>query len=250
MTLQCVILAGGRGTRMRPLTETIPKALVPVLGLPFAAWQLRHLAGQGVNRIVYSIGYRGEMLRDYLGDGSLFGVQVTWVDEGPRLRGTGGALRLALELGALDDAFFVLYGDSYLPIDMSEVERAWRESGAPAMMTVMRNQGRWDTSNVVFAGGRVIVYDKSRPQELRSEMRWIDCGLSVLTAPVIAEGTEPGASVDLAEVLGDLSGSGALAGFPVAGRFYEAGSPNGLRDLEAYLSDRRKLRASPWSEKS
>ena len=244
MTLQCVILAGGRGTRMRPLTETIPKALVPVLGVPFTAWQLRHLAGQGVDRVVYSIGYRGEMLRDYVADGSLFGVQVTWVDEGPRLRGTGGALRLALEQGALDDAFFVLYGDSYLPINMSEVERAWRESGAPAMMTVMRNEGRWDTSNVVFAGGRVIVYDKSRPEELRSEMRWIDCGLSILTARVIAEGTEPGASGDLAEVFGHLSRSGALAGYPMAGRFYEAGSPSGLQDLEAYLSTRPTLASS------
>ena len=111
MTLQCVILAGGLGTRMRPLTDTIPKALVPVLGVPFVDWQLAHLAAQGIDRVVLSVGYRGEMLREHLGDGYRFGVQVTWVDEGCELRGTGGALRLALDEGLLEDDFFVLYGE-------------------------------------------------------------------------------------------------------------------------------------------
>src|SRR2546423_10740605 len=139
MNLQCVILAGGLGTRMRPETGTIPKALVSVHGAPFADWQLRHLAAQGVERVVYSIGYRGDMLRDHVGDGSGFGLQVTWVDEGSDLRGTGGALRLALDGGALDDAFFVLYGDSYLPVSMARVADAWRFGGVPALMTGMRH---------------------------------------------------------------------------------------------------------------
>src|SRR5919197_6751225 len=99
MSLQCVILAGGLGTRMRPATEAIPKALVPVLGSPFADWQLRLLASRGVERVVYSVGYRGDMLRDHVGDGSCFGLQVAWVDEGDDLRGTGGALRLAPDSG-------------------------------------------------------------------------------------------------------------------------------------------------------
>src|SRR5215831_6400470 len=118
MSLQCVILAGGLGTRMRPLTDRIPKALVPVLGKPFADWQLRHLRAQGVERVVYSIAYRGEMLREFVGDGSRYGLSVTWVDEGKHLLGTGGALRRALDSGTLDHAFFVLYGDSYLPTDL------------------------------------------------------------------------------------------------------------------------------------
>src|SRR5207247_2476011 len=167
MTLQVVILAGGLGTRMRPFTDAMPKALVPVLGAPFADWQLHRLAAQGVDRVVYSVGYRGEMLRDHVGDGSRYGLRVTWVDEGSELRGTGGALRLALDRGALDDAFFVLYGDSYLPVCMSEVERAWGGSGARGLMAVMRNEGRWDASNVGFADGRVTVYDKSRHRCLR-----------------------------------------------------------------------------------
>ena len=234
--LPCVILAGGLGTRMRPLTERMPKALVPVLGVPFADWQLRHLAREGVERVVYSVGYRGQMVRDFVGDGSRFGLQVTWVDEGSRLRGTGGALRLALDQGALEEAFFVLYGDSYLPVSMREVDRAWRVSEAPALMTVMRNDGRWDTSNAVFDGSRVVLYDKARPEEWRTRMRWIDYGLSVLTRPVIAEGVDAGARADLADLLHDLSVTGRLAGLEVSERFYEAGSTSGLRDLEAYLS--------------
>ena len=218
MTLQCVILAGGLGTRMRPLTDTIPKALVPVLGVPFVDWQLAHLAAQGIDRVVLSVGYRGEMLREHLGDGYRFGVHVTWVDEGCELRGTGGALRLALDEGLLEDDFFVLYGDSYLPIEMAGVERAWRHCDGRALMTVLRNDGGW---------------------EHRREMRWIDYGLSILTSQVIADRIEPGRPADLADLLRDLSVERTLAGLEVAERFYEAGSPHGLADLESYLRQHR-----------
>lgn len=253
MPLQCVVLAGGLGTRMRPLTETIPKALVPVLGIPFVDWQLELLASQGIERVVMSVGYRGDLLRGHLGDGSRFGLRLTWIDEGCDLRGTGGALRLALDAGALEDDFFVLYGDSYLPIAMAGVERAWRRCRGRALMTVMRNEGRWDASNVVLRDERVVLYDKDRPASRRREMRWIDYGLSILTADVIAGRTESGKAADLADILRELSVEGTLAGFEVAERFYEAGSPDGLADLEAYLSEHRipaprgaASDASPW----
>lgn len=236
MALQCLILAGGLGTRMRPMTETIPKALVPVRGVPFVDWQLRRLAGQGVRQVVFSIGYRGELLREHVGDGSRFGLDLIWVDEGSQLRGTGGAVRLALDQGALDQAFFVLYGDSYLPVSMPEVERAWRQSGLPGLMTVIRNENAWDLSNAVFAGGRVTLYDKGRPENLRGRLRWIDYGLSILTRSVVAEGIGPGRPADLADLFHDLSLAGRLAGLEVDERFYEAGSPGGVRDLEAYLA--------------
>jgi NDP-sugar pyrophosphorylase family protein len=234
-SLQVVLLAGGLGTRMRPMTETVPKALIPVAGKPFADWQLGYLAAQGVKRVTYCIGYRGDMLRDHVGDGARFGLDVSWVDEGSQLRGTGGALRLALDQGALDDAFFVLWGDAYLPIEVASVEDAWRRSGLPALMTVLRNEGRWDSSNVIYADGRVALYDKSRPEDRRSEMHWIDYGLSVLTREVVNERIESGAVADLANVMRDLSRAGLLAGFEVTQRFYEVGSPEGVRDLEAHL---------------
>jgi NDP-sugar pyrophosphorylase family protein len=239
VTLQCVVLAGGLGTRMRPATDAIPKALIPVLGRPFADWQLEHLAAQGIERVTYSVGYRGDMLRAHVGDGSRFGLKVSWVDEGERLRGTGGAIRLALDEGALEEAFFVLYGDSYLPVSTREVEAAWRKSKQPALMTVLRNEGRWDSSNAIYKDGRVVLYDKSRPRDRQPEMHWIDYGLSVLTRDVISSRVESGAAADLADVMRGLSIEGLVAGLEVHQRFYEAGSPSGLRDLEAYLSAAR-----------
>jgi N-acetyl-alpha-D-muramate 1-phosphate uridylyltransferase len=243
--LPCVILAGGLGTRMRPLTDTIPKALLPVLGEPFASWQLRRLADQGVERVVYSIGHRGEMVRDHVGDGARWGMTVRYVDEGDRLRGTGGALRLALDEGALEEAFLLLYGDSYLPVELEAVERAWRSSGCPVLMTVLRNEDRWGRSNAILRDGRVVLYDKSRPAEHAADMRWIDYGLSVLSRRVVESRIPREEVVDLAGVMRDLSLGGALAGLEVEQRFYEVGSPQGLRDLEAHLAGRRLRAPSP-----
>jgi NDP-sugar pyrophosphorylase family protein len=234
--LQCVILAGGTGTRMRPATEEMPKALLPVLGKPFADWQLGLLAEQGVQRILYSVGYRGEMIREHIGEGSRFGLEVGYVDEGEHLRGTGGALRLALDLGKLDEAFFVLYGDSYLPVDLGGIESAWEQTELPALMTVFRNDDQWDRSNAIYSGGRVILFDKSRPADRVEDMHWIDYGLSVLTQEPIADYCPPEGVNDLADAMRDLSREGKLAGYEVSERFYEAGSPEGIRDLEQYLS--------------
>ena len=234
------MLAGGLGTRMRPATEAIPKALIPVLGRPFADWQLEHLAAQGIERVTYCVGYRGDMVRDHVGDGQRFGLEINWVDEGEHLRGTGGALRLALDEGALEDVFFVLYGDSYLPVKMSQVEEAWRESKQPALMTVLRNEGRWDSSNAIYENGRVTLYDKNRPNDKQPEMLWIDYGLSVLTRDVIATKIESKVVADLADMLKDLSIEGRLGGLEVNQRFYEAGSPSGVNDLEDYLKGIRR----------
>jgi NDP-sugar pyrophosphorylase family protein len=221
---------------MRPLTESIPKALVPVLGRPFVDWQLELLTDQGVDRVTYCVGYRSAPLRAHVGDGSRYGVSVTWVDEGEQLRGTAGALRLAYEEDALDDAFFVLYGDSYLPLDMRAVEAAWRKSGLPALMTVLRNDDRWDASNTIYADETVVLYDKSRPEQQRTAMRWIDYGLSVVTDDLVATMIPTATKADIAELMRDLSVAGSLAGFEVHERFFEVGSPAGLRDLEDHLS--------------
>jgi NDP-sugar pyrophosphorylase family protein len=234
--LQCVILAGGMGTRLRPQTEEMPKALLPVAGRPFADWQLRHLAAQGVERVLYSVGYRGEMIRDHVGDGGRWGLRITYVDEGEHLRGTAGALRLAHDLGELEPAFFVLYGDSYLPADMGEVEGAWEAAELPALMTVFRNDDRWDASNAILRDGRVVLYDKARPADRVSEMHWIDYGLSILRRELVAQRVKPGEVADLAPLLRGLSLDGELAGLEVGERFYEAGSAEGLRDFEAYLA--------------
>ena len=208
---------------------------MPVLGRPFVDWQLRLIAANGIDRLTLCIGYSGNALQSYVGDGSRYGMMIRWVSEGDDLLGTGGAIRLAHEQGALDDVFFVLYGDSYLPIDMHRVAGAWETSELPALMTVLRNDGQWDRSNVVYANGRVLLYDKGRSEAQPHDMHWIDYGLSVLTREAVVESIPRGAVVDLADVLKSLSLAGRLAGLEISDRFYEAGSPQGLKDLENYL---------------
>lgn len=234
--MQCLILAGGLGTRMRPATERIPKAMIEVVGHPFAHHQLTLLARQGVRRVVYCIGYLGGLLRDYVGDGARYGLAVDYVDEGEHLLGTAGAIRLAVDQGVMDQGFLVLYGDSYLPIDIAPVWAA-SEQGLRPLMTILRNEGQWDRSNVRFDDGQPLLYDKRVADPAANGMRYIDYGLSVLTREVILARVPAATVIDLAEVFHALSLEGGLAGYEVTQRFYECGSPQGARDLEDYLSE-------------
>jgi NDP-sugar pyrophosphorylase family protein len=235
--MQCVILAGGLGTRMRPLTEAVPKALLPVLGRPFIDHQLGWLATHGVTEVVLSVAHLGEQIEAHVGGGERFGVRVRYVNEGSVLRGTAGALRLASDQGVLADEFLLTYGDSYLPVDFAAVARAFRDSGKPALMTVFENAGQWDTSNVIFdpEARMVVLYDKQRTLRPASDYRHIDYGLSALRRSVIEAEVPSGVRHDLADVFRPLSQHGELAGLEVHERFYEIGSPAGLADLEAFL---------------
>jgi NDP-sugar pyrophosphorylase family protein len=214
------------------MTDAIPKTLIPVGGVPFASHQLDWLAREGVDRVVYCVGYRGDLVRDYVGSGARWGLSVEFVDEGDRLRGTAGALRLALDEGALDDRFVVLYGDSYLPIALKPVWSAFEDSSLPALMTVLRNEGRWDRSNARVEDGLVTTYDKS---EADPRMEWIDYGLSALERSIVEERVPSGVESDLADLLRQLSEDRLLAAFEVGERFFEIGSPTGLSDLEQHL---------------
>ncbi len=233
--MQSVILAGGLGTRLQPITHEIPKALVPIRGKPFADYQLAWLARQGIDEVIYCIGHKGRQIVDHVGDGSTWGLRVRYVDEGKDLKGTGGALRLALETTSLDDAFFVLYGDSFLPIDYPPVCAQHARAGKPALMTVLRNENRWDRSNVVYAPPLGALYDKKCDEATRATMTHIDYGLQVISRRLVAERIAAGAVVDLADVLHRLSRQGALAGYEVTQRFYEVGSMSGIDDFGRYV---------------
>ncbi len=228
--LPVAILAGGLATRLRPITEKIPKSLVDVAGEPFLAHQLRLLHSHGIRHAVLCVGHLGEMIERDFGDGAAFGIELKYSFDGPVLLGTGGALRLALPM--LGDAFFVLYGDSYLPVDYAAVGEAWEESGKDALMTVFQNEGAWDTSNVEFSDGRLLRYDK---HDRTPAMRHIDYGLSIFKASVLADRTN-GEKFDLSEVQRDLVAQGRMAGYEVRQRFYEVGSHDGLDELSALLS--------------
>lgn len=229
MSLAVAILAGGLATRLLPVTERIPKALVEVNGRPFAEYQIELLRQNGISDVLFLVGHLGEMIRDRLGNGSRLGVSIRYAFDGPRPLGTGGALRAALSL--LGDPFFVLYGDSYLTCDFAAVERSFLASGKLGLMTVCRNDNRWDRSNVLFSDGRIVSYNKD-PHP--GDMRHIDYGLGVLRSAALS-GYRSDGTFDLASVYQRLLARGELAALEVPGRFYEIGSHEGLADLREYL---------------
>lgn len=228
-----VILAGGLATRLRPLTETIPKSLLEINGEPFIAHQLRLLRGNGINEVVLCIGFLGEQIREVVGDGSQFGVHVQYSYDGRIPLGTGGAIRNAFLL--LPDRFFVLYGDSYLMGNYRTVQEAFRACGKAGLMTVFANQGRWDTSNVEFVDGQIRAYDKVHRT---ARMQHIDYGLGVFQRDVFADYPAE-QRFDLSTVYQDLLRSGELAALEVGERFYEIGSLEGIRELSHFLQRQR-----------
>ncbi len=230
MSLPVAILAGGLAARLRPLTERIPKSLVEVAGKPFAVHQLELLRRHGLTDVVFCVGYLGEQVQAALGDGHRWGMNLQYVFDGPTLLGTGGALRRALPW--LGEAFFVMYGDSYLDCDYAAAEGAFRASGKLGLMTVFHNANRWDRSNVLFVEGQILRYDKRYPTP---DMQHIDYGVGAFRAQAFDAYPE-GQPLDLATVYQHLLAQGQLAGFEVAQRFYEIGSPAGLEETRRYLS--------------
>ena len=225
----CAILCGGLATRLRPVTETIPKALIPIQGQPFIHHQLTLLRSRGVSDVVLCAGYLGEMIRGVAGDGSNYGLRVSYSFDGPTLLGTGGAIRRALP--ALGEKFFVLYGDSYLECDYRAIADSFLRSDKQGLMTIFRNQGEYDTSNVEVKDGMIVRYDK---RERTPSMRHIDYGLGLFQRSVFA-GSHPDQVEDLAQVYQRLLKVGELASFEVPERFYEIGSLAGIQDLEMHL---------------
>jgi N-acetyl-alpha-D-muramate 1-phosphate uridylyltransferase len=237
--LPVAILAGGLATRLRPLTERLPKSLLPVAGRPFIFHQLELLSRQGVERVVLCVGHLAGQIQSALEAGASSRLKISYSFDGAEPLGTGGALKQALPL--LGAEFFVLNGDSYLPCSLAAIQSAYRGAQRPALMTVLRNGNRWDTSNVRFENGELLAYDKHAP---RPDMQHIDFGLSVVSRAVFA-GYADSAVIDLADIFRQLTLRGQLAAFEVTERFYEIGSPQGLRDAEEFLARRPHAGTSP-----
>ncbi len=225
-----VILAGGLATRLGPLTRTVPKCLIEVAGEPFVFHQLRRLREQGIHDVVLCLGHLGELVVDLLGDGSQFGLNVSYSFDGPRLLGTAGGIKCALP--KLSETFFVLYGDSYLDCNYADVQETYRTSGKLGLMTVFANEARWDASNVEYANGQILSYDKV---QRTGAMRYIDYGLGVLHRRAF-DNVPDGAPYDLALVYQDLLRTGQLAAFEATNRFYEIGSHEGLEETRQHLA--------------
>ena len=227
-----IVLSGGLATRMQPYTEKIPKAMIDVAGKPFIHWQLLMLKKQRVKEVILCIGYLGEMIESYVGNGSEYGVKVTYSYDGDKLLGTGGAIKKIED--DLPDVFFVLYGDSYLEITYSPLVTAFSSSGKKGLMTVYENEDLFDASNVIYRDGELIEYRKHNKVK---EMRHIDYGLGILRKETFSDFPADEA-FDLANVYEKLAVEKQLLGFEVFDRFYEIGSPEGLRELREKLGVR------------
>ncbi|MEJ2366580.1 MAG: nucleotidyltransferase family protein [Deltaproteobacteria bacterium] len=233
--MQTVILSGGLATRLRPLTETLPKAMIPVAGRPFIDHQLQLLNRNGIKDVVLCLGYLGEQIEAFVGDGSAWKVRVRYTWEKEQLLGTGGALKLAEPL--LDEEFFLTYGDSYLPIDYVEVAEAFSRVSNLGMMVVYKNEDRFERSNVVLDGDLVCNYDK---QERTPDMVYIDYGLTALkkeAVKLIPSGTVSA----LDSLIRSLVEAKQLAAYITTTRFFEIGSWQGIRDLEKFLTTKTRV---------
>ena len=228
--LPVVILAGGLATRMMPITEKIPKSLIEVAGKPFIIHQLEYLKAQGVGKIVICLGHFGEMIQALVGDGSRFGLNIEYSFDGALLLGTGGAIKKSLHL--LPKDFFVVYGDSFLPINYKNIEDAYFSTKRDSFLVVIKNNNLWDKSNVDFEFGKIVEYNKKNP---RIGMQYIDYGLSILNQSVFNDYSYSDL-FSLAEVYNKLSMANKLDGYEVRERFYEIGSKEGLEETRTYLS--------------
>lgn len=226
--MQAVILAGGLGTRLLPVTRRIPKAMVSVHGRPFLEYEVGLLRSQGVAELVVCLGHLGKMIRDHFGDGRGFGVAIKYSEDGPGLLGPAGALKRAEAL--LEDAFFVTYGDVYLRAPYSTMMRRLADSNALALMAVYRNDNRLGRSDLRIERGRVVRYDKKGG----AGMKWINYGVTAMKKRAL-DAIPAGRAVGEEEFYGTLIKRGDLLAFPVTRRFYEIGTPESLDEFSSFM---------------
>jgi MurNAc alpha-1-phosphate uridylyltransferase len=227
--LTVAVLAGGFGTRLKPLTDAIPKSMIQIHGRPFVHWQMQMMSEQGINDVVFCLGNKSAMISDFIGDGSQYAIRVRYSFDGEQQLGTGGALKKSLPL--LGDRFMVVYGDSYPPVRLQSVEDAFHQAKKPALMTVFLNEGRFDSSNADFSEGMVKKYVKG---ENAKDLRYVDYGIGCYESTIFAS-LESQAPLDLGQICSKLAAKGDLAGYEIEERFYEIGSFEGIKDFTEYI---------------
>jgi MurNAc alpha-1-phosphate uridylyltransferase len=227
--LTVAILVGGLATRLEPILKDTPKSLIEICGKPFIDWQLRLLAQSGIDRVVLCTSYKSEMIEKYVGDGTKYGIQISYSKDGQTQLGTGGAIKKATPL--LEESFMVLYGDSYLPIDYTLVQDAFKKPNNVALMTIYKNNNELDASNVYFEFGKVKKYSKGSKSD---EFNYIDFGLSLFNKNVFNQ-YKPDEKFDLSETFSALCEANLLAAYEVKERFYEVGSISGISDFTEYI---------------
>jgi len=225
-----VILCGGLGTRLGPLTMRVPKSMTAVAGRPFLEYELALLRAGGIEDFVLCVGYLGEAVQAHFGDGRRFGVRIRYAWDGPMLMGPAGALKRASRL--LDDLFFVTYGDAYLRADYAAIMDRLQRSHALGVMTVYENDGMYGRSDVAVSRGYVTRYDKAAAA---GELSWVNFGVSALRKRALRE-IPTGVPCGEQTFYDVLVRRHALMAFPVRRRFYEIGTPRALEEFSRYVS--------------
>jgi len=232
--IQAVILAGGRGERLRPLTDNVPKPMVPVRGRPYLAYQLDELKRQGIADVVLLTGYLSEKIEEYFGDGAAAGMRVRYSRE-PSPLGTGGALKLAEPLLAED--FLLIYGDSYLPIRYAEAMERLRSARAEALVVALDNAAAVvDVPNNIALGADGFVARYEKGAGAAAGLTHVEAGVLALTRRLLRR--IPARRVVSLEqdFFPQLIAGHQLAAFATTQRFYDIGTPGRLKEIEAVLT--------------
>ncbi len=233
--MQVVVLMGGLGTRLKEYTKNCPKSMVEVEGKPFFDYQLNLMVKQGFKKFLFLVGFGGEQIEDYYGDGAELKISITYCYDGERLLGTGGAIRRAYHL--LEEEFMVIYGDSFMDIDYEETIYRFalgKEEGKESLMTVLRNKNLFDKSNVLIKEGTLLLYDKHNPIP---EMEYIDYGICLYLKKLWRD-YEDGEAFDISKIQKEQSILGKMAVHIVTKRFYEIGSQKSLEEFSEYVKGR------------
>ena len=227
--LPIAVLAGGLATRLGPLTESVPKCMLEINGSPFIDWQIRLLKDAGYREFIFCLSHKSQVIQEYLGDGSRFGVSIKFSIDGGTQLGTGGAIIKAVPL--LGDEFAVIYGDSYLPINYNDFELAFKYSNSVAMMSLFKNNGQIEASNAELLENGYVNYQKGI---IDSRKEYIDYGVSYFRKEAFIS-YFPNQPIDLAEICQSLSSNMKLTGYEVFQRYYEVGSHQGIKEFSNYL---------------
>ncbi len=226
-----MILAGGLGTRLRPLTNEVPKPMVRVAGKPFLEYELRLLSNNRFSDFVLCVGYKADVIKQYFGDGGQLGVSIVYSDDGEKQLGPAGALKNASQF--LEGEFLVTYGDAFLQMDYRRFQEEFRSSGKLGMMAVLENHNKYGKSDIALKDGLITEYDKVNQTP---KMAWINYGATILQKKSL-DLIPSFSGIGEEQFYRELIERKELAVFLTFNRFYEIGTISGLRDFERFLSE-------------
>lgn len=234
---QAVILAGGRGERLRPLTDTLPKPMVPIHGRPFLEYLIELLKQNGIEEVVLLVGYLSEKIIDYFGDGSRFGVHIKY-SKGDSDDETGTRIKNAHDM--LREKFLLLYGDNYWPLNLSALADFYRFKNVLALTTVYANMdggGEYGFENNIHlaSDGLVLGYDKTRKNPA---LNGVDIGFFVIDKKVLNKMPQTNFSFEK-EILPMLVSEKQLVGYRAFHPYYTLTSADMIPRLEKFFHPKK-----------